>query len=55
MGEFKLEMEEPERYVPWCSVDPFTSDEGERDKFSLYFKGSKPFECTVKAGEMLYL
>ncbi|KAL1315915.1 lysine-specific demethylase JMJ32-like [Arachis hypogaea] len=57
-GEFDLELEEPIRYVPWCSVDPFPPPEKlheEVSKFPLYFNGPKPFECTVKAGEILYL
>lgn len=44
--------------VPWCSVDPYPSPKGkqrETEKFPLYFNGPKPFEVTVKAGEMLYL
>lgn len=57
-GEFGLELEKPTRYVPWCSVDPFPSAENLEDeisKFPLYFNGPPPFECTVKAGEILYL
>ncbi|KAA8538732.1 hypothetical protein F0562_028373 [Nyssa sinensis] len=57
-GEFKLELEDPVRYVPWCSVNPFPSPEtkdAEMSEFPLYFNGPKPFECTVKAGEILYL
>ncbi|XP_020533422.1 bifunctional peptidase and (3S)-lysyl hydroxylase JMJD7 isoform X2 [Jatropha curcas] len=57
-GEFRLEMEEPVRYVPWCSVDPYPSpqaEDSERAKFPSYFNGPKPFKCTVKAGEVLYL
>ncbi|XP_043696092.1 bifunctional peptidase and (3S)-lysyl hydroxylase Jmjd7 isoform X2 [Telopea speciosissima] len=57
-GEFTLELEKPLRYVPWCSVNPYPSS-GDRDReltsFSLYFNGPKPFECTVKPGEVLYL
>lgn len=57
-GEFTLELEDPVRYVPWCSVNPFPSPcekQREINKFPLYFNGPKPFEVTVKAGEMLYL
>ncbi|KAH7836172.1 hypothetical protein Vadar_033355 [Vaccinium darrowii] len=57
-GEFKLELEDPVRYVPWCSVDPYPSPENrdmDRSKFPLYFDGPKPFEVTVKAGDILYL
>ncbi|XVF37906.1 hypothetical protein REPUB_Repub20aG0051700 [Reevesia pubescens] len=57
-GEFSLELEEPERYVSWCSVDPYPatgSEEQERSKFLLYFNGPKLFEVTVQAGEILYL
>ncbi|OVA13095.1 JmjC domain [Macleaya cordata] len=57
-GEFTLRLEEPLRYVPWCSVNPYppsaTKDQ-EISKFPLYFNGPRPFECTVKAGEILYL
>jgi len=55
---FKLEVEEPVRHVPWSSVDPYPSPEkeaSERLKFPLFFDGPKPFHCTVKAGEVLYL
>lgn len=57
-GEFTLELEKPERCVPWCSVDPFPSpatEDQDRSKFPLYYNGPKPLQCTVKAGEMLYL
>ncbi|KAH1163263.1 hypothetical protein GYH30_001688 [Glycine max] len=57
-GEFDLELEKPTRYVPWCSVDPYPSlrtMDDEMAKFPLYFNGPRPFECTVKAGEVLYL
>lgn len=46
------------RYVPWCSVNPYPpleSKKKEMAKFPLYFNGPKPFVCTVKAGEILYL
>ncbi|KAM7493736.1 hypothetical protein LguiB_028345 [Lonicera macranthoides] len=55
--EFTLELEDPVRYVPWCSVNPYPSLENkdrEMSEFPLYFNGPKPFECTVKAGEILY-
>ncbi|GAB2219501.1 hypothetical protein Droror1_Dr00007137 [Drosera rotundifolia] len=55
---FSLEIEDPARFVPWCSVDPFPcpeTKETEMSNFPLYFNGPKPFECTVKSGEMLYL
>ncbi|XP_072963022.1 lysine-specific demethylase JMJ32 [Typha angustifolia] len=54
----KLEMEEPERMVPWCSVDPFPPEDTAAacmSSFPLYFDGPKPFECTIRAGEILYL
>ncbi|XP_076929672.1 lysine-specific demethylase JMJ32-like [Bidens hawaiensis] len=57
-GEFKLEIENPPRNVPWCSVNPYPlpeNKEKEMSKFPLYFNGPKPFEVTVKAGEILYL
>nr|GMC50251.1 jmjC domain-containing protein 7 [Ipomoea batatas] len=49
--EFQLELEEPVRHVPWCSVNPYPSEEKEKTEFPLYFNGPKPFEVTVKAGE----
>ncbi|XP_057766714.1 lysine-specific demethylase JMJ32 [Salvia miltiorrhiza] len=57
-GEFSLELEDPATNVPWCSVDPYPSPQEKRremEKFPLYFNGPKPFEVSVKAGEMLYL
>ncbi|XP_051188363.1 lysine-specific demethylase JMJ32 [Lolium perenne] len=55
----KLEMEEPERIVPWSSVDPYPASPEEMaaqaSSFPLYFKGPRPIHCTVRAGEMLYL
>lgn len=58
IGDFSLELEDPVRHVPWCSVNPYPSpgsEEKEMNDYPLYFRGPKPFECTVKAGEMLYL
>ncbi|XP_071705414.1 lysine-specific demethylase JMJ32 [Rutidosis leptorrhynchoides] len=57
-GKFDLELEIPPRNVPWCSVNPYPSPENkekEMSEFPLYYNGPKPFEVTVKAGEMLYL
>ncbi|XP_054779106.1 lysine-specific demethylase JMJ32 isoform X2 [Prosopis cineraria] len=57
-GEFTLELQKPTRYVPWCSVNPYPSPEtkdNEMSKFPLYFNGPEPLQCTVKAGEILYL
>ncbi|PON46753.1 JmjC domain containing protein [Parasponia andersonii] len=58
-GEFTLELEKPLRYVPWCSVNPYPSAaetiDSEMAKFPLFFRGPKPFECTVNPGEILYL
>lgn len=57
-SKFSLEVEEPEVQVPWCSVNPYPSPENmekERTQFPLFFNGPKPFEVTVKAGEILYL
>ncbi|CAN0880323.1 AP-4 complex subunit epsilon [Linum grandiflorum] len=56
----------PDRSISCCSLLPmFTGctfaicckdyEEAERSKFPLYFNGSKPFQCTVKVGEILYL
>uniref|UniRef100_A0A7N0SWW6 JmjC domain-containing protein n=2 Tax=Kalanchoe fedtschenkoi TaxID=63787 RepID=A0A7N0SWW6_KALFE len=56
--KFTLELDEPARDVPWCSVNPHPSLEvkdSEVSQFPMYFKGPKPFEVTVKAGEILYL
>ncbi|KAG2292745.1 hypothetical protein Bca52824_039414 [Brassica carinata] len=55
---FKLEIEQPVRHVPWCSVDPYPSPEreaSERLKYPFFFDGPEPFHCTLKAGEILYL
>ncbi|XP_031503460.1 uncharacterized protein LOC116266396 [Nymphaea colorata] len=58
-GEFTLKLDEPLRYVPWCSVDPYpTTDCLRQEQISLYpryYNGPEPFSCTVKAGEVLYL
>ncbi|CAL5063769.1 unnamed protein product [Urochloa decumbens] len=55
----KLEMDEPERIVPWSSVDPCPGSPEEMaaqaSAFPLYFDGPAPIRCTVRAGEMLYL
>uniref|UniRef100_A0A8I6YHL6 JmjC domain-containing protein n=2 Tax=Hordeum vulgare subsp. vulgare TaxID=112509 RepID=A0A8I6YHL6_HORVV len=57
--KLKLEMEEPERVVPWSSVDPYPASPeemaAEASSCPLYFKGPMPIRCTVRAGEMLYL
>ncbi|XP_026395049.1 jmjC domain-containing protein 7 [Papaver somniferum] len=56
--ELTLQLEEPRRHVPWCSVNPYPPaaiKDQEVSKFPLYFNGPRPFECTVKAGEILYL
>ncbi|KAK9121737.1 hypothetical protein Syun_019354 [Stephania yunnanensis] len=56
--EFELELESPMRYVPWCSVNPYpppASMDSEMKSFPLYFNGPSPFQCTVKAGDILYL
>ncbi|KAK3200221.1 hypothetical protein Dsin_023636 [Dipteronia sinensis] len=58
MLECTLELETPAIHVPWCSVNPYPSPETretEMAKFPLFFNGPKPFECTVNAGEILYL
>ncbi|KAI3996992.1 hypothetical protein MKX01_021268 [Papaver californicum] len=57
-GVLTLQLEEPRRLVPWCSVNPYPPaaiKDQEVSKFPLYFNGPKPSECTVKAGEILYL
>ncbi|CAA7403252.1 unnamed protein product [Spirodela intermedia] len=57
--ELRLELEEPRREVPWCSVDPYPRTPKEaaraRDEMPLYFQGPPPFQCTVRAGDILYL
>lgn len=51
-----MELEDPVRYVPWSSVNPYPDEEArEMTEFPLYFNGPKPFEVTVKAGQILYL
>ncbi|CAM8930991.1 unnamed protein product [Rhodiola kirilowii] len=57
-GKFVLELDEPARDVPWCSVNPYPSLEAkdrEMFRFPMYFNGPQPFEVTVKAGQILYL
>ncbi|GLJ12483.1 hypothetical protein SUGI_0191910 [Cryptomeria japonica] len=57
-GEFSIELDNPPQYVPWASIDPYPpSSEVEQSRilFPRYFNGPKPFECTVQAGEILYL
>ncbi|CAM8927948.1 unnamed protein product [Rhodiola kirilowii] len=57
-GKFDLELDEPARDVPWCSVNPYPSLEAkdrEMFRFPMYFNGPQPFEVTVKAGQILYL
>lgn len=55
----KLELDEPQRFVPWSSVDPCPASPEEMaaqaSSFPLYFDGPAPIRCTVRAGEMLYL
>uniref|UniRef100_A0A0D9XF04 JmjC domain-containing protein n=1 Tax=Leersia perrieri TaxID=77586 RepID=A0A0D9XF04_9ORYZ len=55
----RLELEDPERIVPWSSVDPYPPSPEEAvaqaSSFPLYFDGPAPIRCTVRAGEMLYL
>ncbi|CAM8927943.1 unnamed protein product [Rhodiola kirilowii] len=56
-GKFVLELDEPARDVPWCSVNPYPSLEAkdrEMFRFPMYFNGPQPFEVTVKAGQILY-
>jgi jumonji domain-containing protein 7 len=57
-SELVIEEDRPTAMVPWVSVDPFPlpSDRKEAEsKYPLYFDGPKPFSCTVRAGELLYL
>ncbi|KAH9321141.1 hypothetical protein KI387_015780, partial [Taxus chinensis] len=57
-GQFSVEQDAPLRYVPWSSVDPYpppSEAKQSRMLFPMYFNGPKPFECTVQAGEILYL
>ncbi|KAK3133661.1 hypothetical protein QOZ80_6AG0539440 [Eleusine coracana subsp. coracana] len=56
LTRLKLQIEEPQRMVPWSSVDPYPASlEEEAASFPLYFDGPPPIRCTVRAGEMLYL
>ena len=55
---FNLQKHEPCAFVPWVSVDPYPPAEEvslAKSKFHGYFNGPKPFTCTVRAGEILYL
>ncbi|RZC46687.1 hypothetical protein C5167_039636 [Papaver somniferum] len=52
-GELTLQLEEPRRHVPWCSVNPYPPaaiKDQEVSKFPLYFNGPRPFECTKLFG-----
>ncbi|XP_078442682.1 2-oxoglutarate (2OG) and Fe(II)-dependent oxygenase superfamily protein isoform X2 [Wolffia australiana] len=55
----RLELEDPPRELPWCSVEPYpvTPEAAAmaRKETPLYFDGPPPFQCTVKAGDILYL
>lgn len=51
--ELTLQLEEPRRHVPWCSVNPYPPaaiKDQEVSKFPLYFNGPRPFECTKLFG-----
>lgn len=51
-----MKLEDPVRYVPWSSVNPYPDDKDrEMTEFPWYFSGPKPFQVTVKAGQLLYL
>ncbi|KAI5056714.1 hypothetical protein GOP47_0028532 [Adiantum capillus-veneris] len=57
-GKFAIQPEKPGNFVPWASVDPYPAAELELEakaKFPKYFGGPKPFTCTLRAGEILYL
>ena len=57
-GEFTIELDTPLWYVPWSSVYPYppsSQNEQERMVFLRYFNGPKPFECIVRADNMLYM
>ncbi|XP_077238896.1 2-oxoglutarate (2OG) and Fe(II)-dependent oxygenase superfamily protein [Tasmannia lanceolata] len=57
-GQFTLQLEKPFRFVPWCSINPYPSSstkQAHMELFPRYFNGPEPFQCTVKAGEILYL
>uniref|UniRef100_A0A8C5PXK3 Bifunctional peptidase and (3S)-lysyl hydroxylase JMJD7 n=1 Tax=Leptobrachium leishanense TaxID=445787 RepID=A0A8C5PXK3_9ANUR len=50
-GSFSVMDEEGAEKVPWIPIDPLDPD------FTLYpeYRKTRPFHCTVRAGEMLYL
>eukprot|EP00250_Pteridium_aquilinum_P018370 c24056_g1_i1 orf=414-1844(-) len=57
-GGFSVEKEEPVKFVPWASVDPYPPSEVASEAescFPEYFSGPRPFTCTLRAGEILYL
>lgn len=48
----------PTSWVPWVSVDPCPRDselQKVQAQWPRYFEGPPVFECTVGAGELLYL
>jgi hypothetical protein len=57
-GSLVLRRDSPTSWVPWVSVDPFPSDsdlQSAKSQYPRYFEGPPAFECTVRAGELLYL
>lgn len=57
-GNLVLELDSPSNVVPWVSVDPFPKSSDQQRAHSLFpnfFEGPSAFECTVRAGELLYL
>ncbi|CAM6104458.1 unnamed protein product [Calypogeia fissa] len=54
--DFGIVLDEQPSMVPWVSVDPYPADgEAVETLFPRYFYGPLPFNCTVQAGEILYL
>jgi len=57
-GNLMLKHASPTSWVPWVSVDPFPRDselQKAQAQCPRYFEGPPVFECTVGAGELLYL
>jgi jumonji domain-containing protein 7 len=57
-GRLVLKLDSSTTWVPWVSVEPFPKDSDlqiAKSQFPRYFEGPPAFECTVRAGELLYL
>ncbi|KAG0613312.1 hypothetical protein M758_6G093600 [Ceratodon purpureus] len=57
-GSLVLKHDDPTSWVPWVSVDPSLKDsdlQTAKSQYPRYFEGPPAFECSLRAGELLYL